>query len=200
MSRRRRSSASRRAASKSANWRAASVGAAQLGERARQRVPGLVPSGRQLQGAGQRDDGLGIAPAVEEEPADRGVRLRVARVDEQGRHQLGERVVAAPVGGVGAGELLVERRLVGREPRPRSRSASMAAAVSPSTCASRARPTCSTWRPASVPAQRGAVGPSRVGDAVLGLVPLRRAKWAAGAVGGLGVAGPRVSSASTASS
>ena len=91
-----------------------------------------------------------MALRVEEQPANRGVCMRVARIDQQCRHQLAERIVDAALRRVGHGEFLVQVRIIGVQCTA-SVSDCTAAAVSPSTCASRAIATCSMVRPSNAP-------------------------------------------------
>src|SRR5215467_473001 len=68
-----------------------------------QRVPHFVALRVERQRAGEGRDGVRVAADVEIQLADRRMRLRIAMIDEHGRHQLAERIVGTAIGRVSGG-------------------------------------------------------------------------------------------------
>ena len=112
ISRRRRSSASRRSRSNMSSCRAASSAVAKPRVSRREGVPDFITVGHQLQRAIERDYRFGGAPRIEAQPADVGMDLRVAPVNQQRRHQLAKRFIRAAVRCVRPGQLFVNVRIV----------------------------------------------------------------------------------------
>src|SRR5215470_18557927 len=82
-----------------------------------ERVPHFIAIRFERQRAVEGGHSVRVAAGVEIQLADRRMRLRIAPVDEHGRHQLAERIGGTAVGGVGAGQLLVDVRIVRVEAR-----------------------------------------------------------------------------------